>query len=372
MSRWSAVFAAAISGTLALASVQPAIAQQEVVVGMTYSSGKDSEISYRAIDGAKAYLERVNAGGGVQGRRLRLVALDSQNSPTLHGDNIEALIKQHQAVALLGCIGDALCAISGRKARDLRVPLIAPMSGQSGLNHASNPFVFQLRADYAMEAAAIAAQLSRLGTIKAAILSDLPASNEINTLLQQALTQHGMAAHFARFDAASNDSAIAAVRSMNTFNSVVMNLSSEGLETLIRTKLTEAPETWPPVLMSLSVGNQPLLMRHFRGRAIGFTQVVPNPEVTNTAIARELLTDAERSSPLAVTFEGMEGYLGARLLVEALRTIRNKPSGDELHTALETRESWNLAGHVVSFAPGRSSTSKVEIGMRSRAGTLIK
>lgn len=246
------------------------------------------------------------------------------------------------------------------------------MSGLSGLSHNVNPFVFPLRANYAMEANTLATQLSGLGTVRAAILSDQPADNEINLLLQQALAGQGIAAQLVSIDSASDEKTVATVKTINKYNAAIMNLSSEMLETLVRLRLTEAPDVWPPVLMTLSGGNQPLLMSHFRGRAIGFTQVVPNPEATTTALARELIGDAERSSPLAVTFEGMEGYLGARLLVEALRASRGKPSSEDLWTVLGTRESWNLAGHVVSFAPGRSSAYKVEVGLRSRSGMLIK
>lgn len=107
-------------GAWALMSAQAAQPQGEIVVGMTYSSGKDSEQSYRAVDGARAYLERVNSSGGVRGLRIRLVALDSQNSPGQQSENIELLVKQYQAVALVGCMGDSLCAVSARKARELR------------------------------------------------------------------------------------------------------------------------------------------------------------------------------------------------------------------------------------------------------------
>jgi hypothetical protein len=136
--------------------------------------------------------------------------------------------------------------------------------------------------------------------------------------------------------------------------------------------LADKPE-WPRLLLTTSNGSLAPLVAQFKGRAVGFTQVVPNPDIPSLPLARDLEqhTYVSRVDPRAVTFQGMEGHISARLLVEALRKSGPKPTAARLAEALSA-QSWNINGFRVEFGSGRSSGSDwVEIGLRSRKGLLV-
>src|SRR5436853_6042650 len=74
-------------GTLALLAATPALAQQgvsptEIVIGTAQDlSGPVVNFSKAAVNGMRMRLDEINAGGGIQGRKLRLIVEDHGYDP---------------------------------------------------------------------------------------------------------------------------------------------------------------------------------------------------------------------------------------------------------------------------------------------------
>ena len=78
---------------------------------------------------------------------------------------------------------------------------------------------------------------------------------------------------------------------------------------------------------------------------------------------------------LAVTFAGMEGYVNARICVEALRRALAAGAADARGVAAEMNSMGpvDLGGFVVNFSgPPASASDWVDIVVRSRTGHLLK
>jgi ABC-type branched-subunit amino acid transport system substrate-binding protein len=86
-----------------------------------------------------------------------------------------------------------------------------------------------------------------------------------------------------------------------------------------------------------------------------FTQVVPYPWRTVPAVVKEFREELKARSPgVDVSFSALEGFISAKVLVEALRRAARtgRPLDREtLLAALETMQPYDMGGVEVSFTP---------------------
>jgi branched-chain amino acid transport system substrate-binding protein len=366
----------ALSAVLALAAL-PAQAQgqEPIVVAMSYTTALDGDLrGYGVVSGFKAYFGQVNAAGGINGHPLVLESFDDRGDPRLAAEGLRKLVTDKGAVAIIGCVGDAVCATSAATAAALHVPLIGALSGTADLARSRNPYVYSVRADLRHEIGAIAAQLMQLGCTRVAVLTDAPAGQETETTIMSLLQARGLKASAVRVASKTPAGLAEALHTLGASNyqAVLMSVAPHTIDLFADARLADRDE-WPRVLMASANGDLAPLIANFKGRVIGFTQVVPNAELLATALARDLNSDADKyGGPQAVTPQGMEGYLGARLLVSALRKSRPKYSSAALVDALNTFDDLPLQSFHLSFRQGRETGSDwVEIGVRSRDGTLV-
>jgi ABC-type branched-subunit amino acid transport system substrate-binding protein len=365
---WLAAIALAFGAAAAQAAPEPIVIGQSLPL-----TGAGFPAANRVVAGAKAYVERTNASGGIQGRPLELVTLDDGGDPKRHAANLAVLVRQHRAVAVVNCLGERACLVAAEATRELRVPLLGPMSGAQALRAPDVQHVFSLRPGDAHEAAALARQLLAIGISRAVLLAD-DAEPARSAALAAALQRAGVQATRIDVDARV-ETLEAAIRRFGATapQALVVNLGNEALESLGRLP-TSAHVGVPSTIATLSSAGLTQLTRLFRERLIGYTSVVPNPEVAGLPIVRELQRDADEFiGPEALTFEGLEAYLNLRLCVEALRRAGARANGPRLAEAIESLGAVDLGGFRLTFGSKRHHGSDyVEIGMRARDGRLLR
>ena len=152
---------------------------------------------------------------------------------------------------------------------------------------------------------------------------------------------------------------------------LVLNLGPESLELLTRHEAAWRAAV-PLTVAALSSPGLTQLTRLLRDRLIGFTSVVPNPEISQLPLVREFERDAEAYvGPEAISLEGLAAYLHLRVCVEALRRAGHRVDGPALASALENLGALDLGGFAVRFSPRQHRGSDhVEIGLRGRDGRL--
>lgn len=361
--------------TLALATqVGLAVSAEPIVIGQSLPlSGSGFAVANRVVAGAKASVERFNASGGLQGRPLELVTLDDGGDPGRHAANLRTLVRQHRAVAVLNCLGESACLAAAETTRELRLPLIGPMSGALALRSPRFPQVYSLRPDDAREAGALARQLQSIGITRALLLSD-GAEPARTTSLVLALEQSGIALQRTTVDATS-DAIGGAFRRIEpgSQQALVIHLGLDAQEALDQLDVSVFKGV-PGTIATLSSAGLTQMTRLFRGRMLGYTTVVPNPETPLLPVVREFLSDADKFiGPEAVTFEGLEAYLALRLCTEALRRAGPSVDASRLANSLESMGTLDMGGFRLRFGPGQHHGSEfVEVGMRARDGRLLR
>lgn len=124
-------------------------------VGMsTALSGPAQGLGRGMRAGVEAYFARVNRAGGIDGRKLELVALDDQYEPSRAGPNVRDLIDQKHVLAVVGNVGTPTAVVTVPIVNEKHVPLFGAFTGAGVLR--KNPpdrYVFNVRASYADETA---------------------------------------------------------------------------------------------------------------------------------------------------------------------------------------------------------------------------
>jgi len=121
------------------------------------------------------------------------------------------------------------------------------------------------------------------------------------------------------------------------------------------------------VYTSLAYGTKLLEAPAERLRGIGITQTTPSPWDRTRPMVREFI-EAQRhdETKVPLSFAAMEGYVGARLLAEALRRAGKDPSAESLRHALQDMPPIDVGGFSV---PNRGEGhSYVEIGVLDNQG----
>ncbi len=132
------------------------VSKTEIKLGMTSPHTGAASPGYSKIPGAvKAYFDYVNANGGVNGRKLTLIAEDDQYVPTQAIAKTNKLILQDKVFALLGPLGTAntIAVAAAVNPGKRGVPVLFVNTGFSGFAVKKKyPTTFSIFPSYIMEA----------------------------------------------------------------------------------------------------------------------------------------------------------------------------------------------------------------------------
>lgn len=114
-----------VASALAAGLWNPALAQDAYVVGITAAlTGPPASTYAPAIEALRIYLDRVNAAGGVNGKKITLVIQDDSAEPSKAAANAKKLLTQDNAVLLINASLSSTYAPVVNEARSAGVPLL--------------------------------------------------------------------------------------------------------------------------------------------------------------------------------------------------------------------------------------------------------
>ena len=107
---------------------------------------------------------------------------------------------------------------------------------------------------------------------------------------------------------------------------------------------------------------------------LGISQVVPYPFMPNTPVVREYHALLKKYAPAeVVNYTSFEEFVGAKVLVEALRRAGPNPTRARVVKALESMNSFDTGGVVVNYSPANRIGSRyVEVTVIGSSGKLLK
>lgn len=108
-------------------------------------------------------------------------------------------------------------------------------------------------------------------------------------------------------------------------------------------------------------------------KGVAIAQVTPSPYKISSKLSKEFVDAVAKADKLdvPVSYTMMEGYIAAKVIVEAVRRQKTKPTREGMVAALDGMDNYNLGGYVVGFKPGmRSGSRYVELSIISGTGKI--
>jgi len=371
-----AVAAIAVSS---LTLAEPGITENSITLGMTSPfSGPNGAYGNEMRQVIQAYFDQVNKSGGVNGRKINLVALDDGYETDRAVANTRILISEKNAFALLASYGSSPTTEAMNKVfGPSRVPLVGTISGSGSLREpiSRNPgsrYMFNVRASYADETEAIVSQLVSLGLKNIAVFyqNDGFGKSGLDGVTT-ALKKHNLAPTVAATVERNSIDVAAAVEAIAKTKpqAVVMVTLYKPTAAFVKA-MKKANQN--PMFMTLSpVGTEQLIAELGPdARGIGISQVMPYPWSDVVPMVRDY--QKLLGGKGGYSYYGIEAYAMARVMVDALKRMGKDPSREKLMAALENT-SLDMGGLKVAFsATNRQGSNFVELTVVGPGGKILK
>ena len=303
-------------------------------------------------DGARLYIDAVNARGGVNGQKIELISVDDKFDPQVTVEVARQLITEQKVLALFLNRGTPHSQALLPLLAQYQVPLVGPSTGAMVLHKPVNPWVFNVRATYQREAAKAIEHLASIGITRIAVLqTDDSFGADSAAGAQKGFDQVGQKPLLLiKFPRDKPDFAPAAKEVVVAQAQAVMVIGSAGNTANAVKALRAAGSSAQVVTLSnnASAGFIKLLGEHARGVIV--TQVFPNERRIASPLIKEARELAMAKGLDEVSPAMMEGYAAAKVLVEGLRRAGPKPTPKGLRDALEGMTSFDIGGLIVSYS----------------------
>ncbi len=352
----------------------------DIVVGQVAPlSGVLATTGQQMVLGGRVCFDWVNEHGGIHGARIRSVVADDGYDVARTEQATRAVVARPDVVALFGFAGTANVAhlLDDHVLADAGIALVAPYTGGEALRNPFNPWIFHLRASYAREAEHMVQQLDTLGLRRIALLYQNDGFGQSGKVgIETALARRGQALAAAASYERNTGDVREAVRTILAAHAqaVIMVAVNKPAAAFIK-GYREGGGAGQ--LFNVSVVDPAELVRLAgldNARGLGISQVVPFPYRDTLPVVREFQAALSRYAPgQAVNYTNFEEYLGARVLVEALRRAGPEPTRARVLAALESLHAFDLGGMTISYGPHeRVGSNFVEVTVIGSDGRLLK
>ena len=364
----------------------PGVNAKDLKIGMSAAfRGPSAGLGTELYRGAQVYYTEINQRGGVHGRTISVVALDDGNEPTPCIKNTIELVEKEQVFFLSNYVGTptltrALPVI--KRYADRQVILVGNFTGAQ--LQREEPYVeqvFNIRASYRQEMLALVDRFWQTGARKFGVYYQIDAYGRSGTdgvargLAQRGATIAAEATYVrnsARF-AADVSPAVQALRQAGV-DVVLCTGSYQGCGAFVRTARDRG---WTVPISNVSfVGSEAmlsLLLSHGKTTGRDYTrglinsQVVPSYDDVGLPAVVEYRTLMDKHNPQLppglrdpqhaaeqLSFRSLEGFVNAKVIVEALRRSGPSPTRVGFRQALESLKNFDLGiGAPLTFGPER-------------------
>jgi ABC-type branched-subunit amino acid transport system substrate-binding protein len=357
------------------AAAENGVSATEIVIGQSASlTGGAAETGQQVRDGALAYFEVLNRSGGVNGRKVRLVTLDDGGQTKKGEENTAKLIVEDKVFLLFGYTGRNTSEAALPVIDKAGVPFFGAATGGETIHGGFNKNVINVRASYKRETQAMVDYLVTIGQKKIGMIyhkDDLTKSNLKMT--EEALASHGLkvvASGSVDRNSSEVGDAVNAVGNAEP-EAVICNAAVKPLSAFIR-GMRKAEH--PVQFLSVSFVGSPIV-KELGAEAAGLimAQVVPLPTKKSVKIVAEYHAAlAATGSKAGVSFNGLEGYITAKVFAEALKRTGKDVTRARFIKAVEAMTEYDLGGYFVGYSPTNHNGSRyVDITVINKDGKFF-
>ena len=356
---------------------EPGVDNNRIVFGQSaVLSGPLAENGVQYMRGIQLYFDQVNKKGGVHGRKLELVSLDDAYNPKKAEENTRQLIEEKQVFALFGYTGTGSTAAALPLAAEQQVPMIAPYTGADSLRAKVSPVLYHLRPGYGEEMRKIVEHQTTLGIRQIAIVYQDDNFGKAGLKgFEAAMQQYGLKpvgvlavdpAKLAESSAASA-AELLKLRPMAVVLATAGKVSSAVIAESVKRGVR-------PQFVGLSAISAAQLVGDLKNEAAGVivAQTMPSPWSGKHRIVRQY-REALNEQGGEAHYVSLEGYIAARLLVDARRRTGKNPTRSGLLSTLGETRQLDLGDFVIDYSNGRHiGSTHVDLSMIRSNGQFMQ
>jgi ABC-type branched-subunit amino acid transport system substrate-binding protein len=352
----AALFLASLSlaSLTSAARAESGVTATEIKIGMANAlSGPTAGLGQGIKSGSEAYFRKVNAAGGINGRKITLVSEDDGYDPPRTASATEKLIKKDNVFALFGYVGTPTSKAALPLVVDNAVPFFGAFTGAEFLRAPVNKYVFNIRSSYFNE---IEMQVERLvsdaGVTKIGLFYQEDTYGKVGKeglllALQKRKMSIAAEGHYMR-NTENVDAGLAALLAARP-EAVLMVGTYKACAALVQKAHAAG---YKPKFFNLSFVGTANFIKAAGDAAEGvyITQVVPSPFDESVPIVKQYQADMKAAGASEFDYTSLEGYIDAVALVEGLRKAGPDLTRTGFLAALE-KMNVNLGGLDIAFGP---------------------
>ncbi|WP_291984895.1 ABC transporter substrate-binding protein [Candidatus Accumulibacter sp. ACC007] len=353
----------------------------DIVIGQVAAfSGPLAPTGTHMRAGAQLYFDAVNAAGGIHGAKIRLLSKDDGYKTEETIRLARELLKEAQPVAFFGFVGtgNVEAILENKVLSEAGIPLVAVRTGAASVVQRNDPLLFMTRASYAAEVQKIVDQYATTGYSSFAILYQDDAFGRDVLGSAEAAIKEARGSLVATGSYAKNTTDVgAAVKTIAAAKpQAVIMIANTAASSEFLKQSREDGNFAQYVALSVTDAAQ-VVKRIGADKAAGLvlTQVVPDPNSPTVPLIKEIQHNFAKFKPKDVTANHtfVEGYLGAKVLAEALRRAGPNPTRQKVREALESMKNYDAGEVFISFSANRHTGSRyVDITILNQAGKLLR
>ncbi|MBX3619687.1 MAG: ABC transporter substrate-binding protein [Rhizobacter sp.] len=345
------MFAWAVAGLML-----PGICLAQIKIGQTAGFTGAAAAGVKEItDGAKLYIDHVNAEGGINGQSIELVSMDDKFDPKLAAENAKKLIADPKIVALFLNRGTPHSQAIMPLLAEHRITLIAPSTGAMALHQPVHPWVFNVRATYQRETEHILRHLAMAGAERVALIqvNDSFGTDAAAGALKVFKEMGKQPATHQIFDRAKPDFAalVPKVIAAQPLSILFIGTGTAVVDGVKALRAAGSRATIATLSPNASAGFIKSMGENAQGMII--SQVFPSARKMTVAMAAEAARIAQAQKLPELTPQMFEGYAAAKVLVVALRrAAKDKDlTRTGIKKALESFNHVDIGGLEVTYSP---------------------
>jgi ABC-type branched-subunit amino acid transport system substrate-binding protein len=350
------------------------VTETEIVIGMSNAlSGPAEDLGLELRTGAKIYFDKVNANGGVAGRKITLINYDDGYEPVRTIKNTLKLLNEDEVFALFGYVGTPTSKVAAPIAARAQVPYFAPFTGAEFLRDPPNDYLHNIRASYFDETEALVEYLvetlniTRIGMF----IQDDGYGSAGRSGGQRALEKRGLSmAGVGKYTRNTRDvqKGLDELKQANP-QAVIMIGAYAPCAAFMRLAIEQ---NFKPVFMNISfVGSNALAKAvGAAGEGSYISQVVPHPVTSELPVAKSYRLDMALAGVQELSFTSFEGYLDALVFVEVLRRVGRDLTRENFIAELK-KFDMDIGGLQVDFTGERLQGLKEVYLTQIRHGVVV-
>jgi ABC-type branched-subunit amino acid transport system substrate-binding protein len=368
-------FAAAAAMVTAACGAATAVQAGQVVVGQVAPmTGLEAAQGRAYATGMQLYFNAVNKAGGVNGSTFTLVRRDDSGRPEDTVSVTRALLAEEKPLVLAGYFGSKnIAELLGTGI--LEKEHVALVGYRTTELRPFSPLLYNVRATLRDELGKLTEHLATIGITRLALVYEDGAGSKALVAAADEAAAKARASIVLKssYPAGTARTAEAVNQVLKAAPQAVLMVSTGAAAAAFIEQYRSAGGS--AQLFAHSGADMEQMAKRLseeQMQGVAIAQVTPSPYKISTRLTKEFndLT-ARQALEVPVSYSMMEGFIAAKVIVEAVRRQGAKPTREGMVQALDAMDSYDLGGYLVGFRPNQHNGSRyVELSIVSGTGRI--